>query len=108
MCGKTTQAVRETNVGDWRTDPFDPDWCSPPGGTIKDILRVRSPILSVEELGKRIGLDLHTTLDLLEGDALLTPAIAKGLSEVLGSSVEFWLNREQHYREGLAKGLKRV
>lgn len=90
------------------TDDFDPDWCSPPGGTIKDILRIKDPVMSAEELGKRIGLDLGTTLDLLEGDVLLTPEIAEGLSKVLGGPVAFWLKREEHYRDGLAKGLQRV
>lgn len=80
---------------------FDPDWVSAPGDTIRDILEER--LISHPEFAARMCLSEADADRLLNGDLPITDEIADTLSRELGASLEFWIRREQHYREGLAK-----
>jgi HTH-type transcriptional regulator / antitoxin HigA len=91
---------------DWRSEPFNPDWCSAPGDTIFDCLDERG--MSVEMLVEAMREDRDTIALLLIGEYTLDDDLAGKLSDVLGASKQFWLNREAQYREGLAKGLKKI
>ena len=71
---------------------FEPDWRSPPGDTIKEIMQERG--LSPADLVT----GLKFVDDLLDGSQEITPNIAKRLSNFLGASQEFWLARDAHYR----------
>jgi len=76
---------------------FNPNWRTPPGGTIKDILDERN--ISLDEFSYMMNIiDIDK---LISGEMFITPKIAKQLSEALGSSVEFWLKREENYRKPL-------
>jgi HTH-type transcriptional regulator/antitoxin HigA len=79
---------------------FHPDWASNPGDTIRYILAERQ--ISVVALGERLGRTRESLDELLEGRAPITPGIAARLSEVLGGSVAFWLNRDAQYRAHLS------
>jgi Zn-dependent peptidase ImmA (M78 family)/plasmid maintenance system antidote protein VapI len=80
---------------------FQPDWYSSPGDTILDILSEREiPIL---EFSERMGQTLDATKNLLEGNSSITISVAKRLHENLGASVEFWMNRDFQYHQGVAK-----
>ena len=76
---------------------FNPNWRTPPGGTIKDILNERN--ISLDEFSYMMNIiDIDK---LISGEMFITPKIAKQLSETLGSSVNFWINRERNYRKPL-------
>lgn len=76
---------------------FNPDWSSPPGDTIKDLLEDKG--LSIEEFAQQIGMSDISAEMLIGGSMPITIDLAIRLERALGPSVEFWLNRERHYRE---------
>lgn len=83
------------------TDDFKPDWTSPPGETIRDILDSRQS--TPYALAQRIGLSFDQMKGLLAGSVALTPSIAAALERELGVTASFWLKRERHYREELLR-----
>lgn len=76
---------------------FNPDWASPPGETIEDILRERH--VSIDDFSHTIDHTLEQTRDLLLGRLPITIALARKLQKVLGGSVEFWMSRDFQYRQ---------
>ena len=80
---------------------FDPDWISPPGDTIEDLLEERN--WTQAELAKRTGFTTKHVNELVKGKAALTPDAARRLSSVLGAPVEFWLVREAKYQAALER-----
>jgi plasmid maintenance system antidote protein VapI len=83
------------------TSEFNPDWVSPPGHTISDILEER--LLSHKEFAQRIGYSVAEARELLHGQTSITMEIARSLEAVLGASAAFWINRETQYRNALAR-----
>jgi HTH-type transcriptional regulator/antitoxin HigA len=81
--------------------PFAPDWVSPPGDTILDIIEERG--WSQAELATRLGYSTKHVNQLIKGKVPLTDDAAIRLERVLGSSVSFWLAREAKYRERCAR-----
>lgn len=75
---------------------FVPDWVSPPGETITDILRERG--WTQVELAGRLGFTPKHVSELVLGHSTLTPDAAGRLATVLGSTTGFWLRREAQYR----------
>ncbi|MFA5416919.1 MAG: helix-turn-helix domain-containing protein [Bacteroidales bacterium] len=75
--------------------PFNPDWTSPPGDTIKDVLEDRG--ITKETFIMAIGISMYKLQKLFTGEARITLALARKLSEVLGSTVEFWMMRDFSY-----------
>jgi len=80
---------------------FQPNWVSPPGETIADVLRDRK--VSVSAFSQRIGQTQEQTTELLLGRSKITLGLARRLVEVLGGSVEFWMARDFRYQQQLAK-----
>lgn len=80
---------------------FSPDWVSPPGDTIRDLMAERD--WSQVELAHRLGFSLKHLNQLVKGKAPITEDTALRLERVLGSTANFWLNRETKYRERLAR-----
>ncbi len=80
---------------------FNPDWISPPGDTIEDLLEERN--WTQAELAKRTGFTTKHVNELVKGKATLTPDAARRLSSVLGAPVEFWLVREAKYQAALER-----
>ena len=76
--------------------PFAPDWASPPGDTVADLLEERG--LTPAELAERIGYSAKYVNHLVQGKAALTEDAAFRLEPVLGASADFWLTREARYR----------
>jgi len=72
---------------------------SPPGDTIQDLMNEWG--YSTEELARRLGCPEDHLRYLINGEVPLTDRMAESLSRVLGSSKEFWINREKNYRENL-------
>ncbi|GAB6039963.1 HigA family addiction module antitoxin [Endothiovibrio diazotrophicus] len=84
-----------------QASPFRPDWVSPPGDTILDLLEERE--WSQAELADRLGFSPKHVNQLIKGKAAITEDAALRLEGVLGSTAGFWLNREAKYREHLAR-----
>lgn len=79
---------------------FAPDWVSPPGDTILDLLEERG--WTQQQLADRLGFSLKHVNQLIKGKVALSEEAAIRLQNVLGASVGFWLSREAQYRERAA------
>ena len=77
--------------------PFAPDWASPPGDTIVDLIEERG--WTQAELAERLGYSARHVSRLVQGKVALTEDAALRLEPVLGASAGFWLTREARYRE---------
>lgn len=75
-------------------------WVSPPGATIADMLEEAN--LTQVDLAKRLQVTAKHVNQLISGAAPISDDVAVGLARVLGSTTEFWLNREANYRAALA------
>ena len=80
---------------------YTPDYVSPPGETLQEILEERG--MSQAELAERTGRPKKTINEIINGKAAITPETALQLERVLGISASFWNNRERQYREALAR-----
>lgn len=83
---------------------WDPDWVVRPGVILDEEMQERG--LTADAVASACDLDVEVMKGLLAGTEPLTPEIAASLSVLLGTSATLWLNLEQAYRSGLAKGKK--
>ena len=81
--------------------PFAPDWASPPGDTIADLIEERG--WTPAELAERMGYSAKHVNHLVQGHAALTEDAALRLETVLGAGADFWLTREARYRGRVAR-----
>ena len=79
---------------------YNPDWVSPPGETISDILSDRG--LTTTQFAEAVQMDQMTAWGLYSGSTVIDDAIAVKLESFTGASREFWLTRERLYRESLS------
>ena len=80
---------------------FTPDWTSAPGDTIAQVLYSKK--ISIRKFANLIGTELTDTRKLLSGEYEIDDSLAVKLSQNLGASTEFWLNREKTYRNDLVR-----
>jgi addiction module HigA family antidote len=80
---------------------YSPDFVSPPGETLEELLEDRG--MRQAELAERMGRPRKTINEIIQGKAAITAETALQLERVLGTPARFWLEREQHYREFLAR-----
>ncbi len=80
---------------------YTPEIVSAPGETLEEILDDRQ--LAKVELAQRTGLTQKTINQILKGKQALTPETALKLEHVIGIPASFWNNREQAYRDYLAR-----
>lgn len=78
---------------------FNPDWISPPGDTMLDIMKEAN--IMPDQFADLMGLNDDETNNLLRGVTPITREVARKLTEVLGAPASFWMNREQQYRNEL-------
>ena len=83
------------------TRQFNPEWISPPGDTIADILEERN--WTQTELAKHLGYSSQYISLLINGKVAINEEIALKLEQVLGGKAEFWLRREAQYNASLIK-----
>ncbi|MGE6580370.1 HigA family addiction module antitoxin [Vreelandella aquamarina] len=83
------------------THPLTPDWVSPPGDTIADLIDELE--WSQRELAERLGFTTKHVSQLINGKAPVTEETAVRLERVLGSTTRFWLEREAQYRDALLR-----
>lgn len=76
--------------------PFAPDWISPPGDTVLDLIEERG--WTQTELASRLGYSARHVNQMIRGKAPLTESAALRLERVLGGSAGFWLAREARYQ----------
>ncbi|MCY4343772.1 MAG: helix-turn-helix domain-containing protein [Gammaproteobacteria bacterium] len=81
--------------------PFSPDWISPPGDTILDLIEEKN--WTQMELARRMGYSPKHVNRLVKGKVALTEDTAILLERVLGAGAQFWLAREARYRERIAR-----
>lgn len=84
-----------------QTAAFQPDWVSPPGETVQDLLEERD--WTQKDLAARLGFTEKHVSQLVTGKAAVTEDTALRLERVLGSTAGFWLSREARYRERIAR-----
>ena len=80
---------------------YHPNYVSPPGETLLETLETIG--MSQAELAKRMGCPVKTINEIIEKNAAITAETAQQLEQVLHIPASFWLNREQRYRESLAR-----
>lgn len=84
-----------------RAAEFQPNWVSPPGDTIAEILEMRG--FSFSDLARQLGTSIARAQQLTQGSVEIDQHIAQGLERALGPSAQFWLKREQQYRSDLTR-----
>lgn len=80
---------------------FTPDWVSPPGDTILDLMEEKD--WNQVELANRLGFSTKHLNQLIKGKVALTYDTAQKLERVLGSTSSFWMNRESKFRQHVAR-----
>lgn len=80
---------------------YEPTTVSPPGETLAELLDERG--LTQAELATRLHRPAKTINEIIQGTAAITPETAIQLEQALGTPAAFWLTREAHYREYLAR-----
>lgn len=80
---------------------FLPDWASPPGDTLADLLDERR--MTQTELAERLGVTLKHVNRVIKGAATISADLALGLEKVFGASAAFWMTREAHYQAARAR-----
>lgn len=85
---------------------FSPDWVSPPGDTILDLLEERG--WKQTELATRTGYTTKHISLLVNGKAPITDETAIKLERVIGGTARFWLTREAQYRESQVRITERA
>lgn len=83
---------------DKMANEYQPDYVSPPGDTLLEILEERQ--ISRPGLAKVLGFPLFLLNEIIEGKTPISPEMARRLEKILVKpTAEFWLNRERLYRE---------
>lgn len=85
---------------------FQPNWASPPGETIQDLLAEKK--ISIDEFASKVGFGIRFVESLLTGREKITAVLAGRLAETLGADSEFWLTREAQYREDVERIYKSI
>jgi addiction module HigA family antidote len=80
---------------------INPDWISAPGETIADLIEEQQ--WDQIDLADRLGYNSEQLNQLLSGQMPIVQETALRLENTLGSSSNFWLNREAQYRAKLAQ-----
>jgi Zn-dependent peptidase ImmA (M78 family)/plasmid maintenance system antidote protein VapI len=84
-----------------QSSAFEPQWTSPPGSTIVDLLALRQ--LTRVDLASRLDASPAFIDALLDGREAITLGLARRLQEVVGGSAAFWMTRDSQYRADVAR-----
>lgn len=74
---------------------FEPNWASPPGDTIARLMAASN--ISSHELAGRLGFEESEFAGLMDGSTQISTYLADTLSQELGSSPQFWVNRYNQF-----------
>ena len=98
---------RKVDVLEWLAEDatmneYRPDYVSPPGETLLELLQGLE--MSPPDLARHMDIDVGLIDGIIKGVVPITPEIALALEWALGKpTAVFWENRERIYRENLAK-----
>jgi HTH-type transcriptional regulator / antitoxin HigA len=81
------------------TAPFSPDWLSPPGETVRDI--VSQGKMSMGDLAHALDASDDEIRELLDGRLPVSEELAGKLAASVGGTSAFWMRREKRYRTAL-------
>lgn len=84
-----------------KSTAFLPNWASNPGNTITDILNERN--ISLVSFAQQMDSTINQIEKLITGTLPISSDIANRLEVNLGASAEFWINRDNQYRESLER-----
>jgi len=76
---------------------FKPEWRSPPGDTIYDLMEERK--IGLATLSEHLGHSIYWTFRLLQGTEHINEEIASKLEKLFNVRASFWLSRERMYRK---------
>lgn len=79
---------------------YYPDRVPHPGLTLLDILEEKG--MTEKELSLKSGIPEETILNIIKNRQKITCEIADALEESIGTSAEFWKERENKYKKYLA------
>ncbi|MEW6234172.1 MAG: HigA family addiction module antitoxin [Candidatus Omnitrophota bacterium] len=85
---------------DLSLNQYRPDFVSPPGETLKEVLDSLGRTHS--DLAEKTGCSQISINGIIQGEKSITAEMANQLEKALGFSASFWINRENQYRESLA------
>ena len=74
---------------------FAPDYTSPPGDTLAELLQERG--LSTAKLARKTGIPLRAIERILDGEAPITERVAGLLAKPTCTSAGFWLRQRAQY-----------
>lgn len=80
---------------------FQPQWTSPPGDTIADLLQRRH--LSRDDLARFLEASPAFIDALLNGQEAITLGISRRLEASLGGTAAFWMTRDRQYRDDVTR-----
>lgn len=80
---------------------FNPDWVTPPGTTLKDVIDFQGRTLS--EFAKTMHWGANELMKLIKGRTHIDPDVASLLERVTGTPADFWLKREKNYRQAIER-----
>lgn len=83
------------------TGPFQPDYASPPGDTLRELLEMRGWTQAL--LSREMGSSLKHVNRVISGKESVSVAFALALEKLDFASAEFWMHREVDYRVHLAR-----
>src|SRR5438034_11471215 len=86
--------------------PFSPDYGTPPGTTLREILERLG--LTQSDLAERTGRPKKTINEIVQGKTAITPETALQFERVLGVPASFWNNLERLYQAAQARAQERV
>jgi len=72
---------------------FQPQWCSPPGDTISDLLRKKQ--ITLAEFARLMHASSDWVYELTNGVAEIDQTVAVRLQVVLGLTSAFWVTRRK-------------
>lgn len=87
-------------MGAEQKNEFRPDYVSPPGESLSEILESRC--MTQTDLAERTGRTPKTINEIIKGKAPITAETAIQLERVLSIPASFWNNRQRRYQEFLA------
>jgi HTH-type transcriptional regulator/antitoxin HigA len=80
---------------------FLSDWASPPGDTITELLEELN--VGLDDFAEKMQLSKNAAVLLIRGQTELTQERASQLRSILGGSKQFWISREQQYRQAVRR-----
>ena len=97
--------LREALTERGMTESWRPEWTSPPGDTLRELIEMRG--WTQAHLAREIGWSLKHVNRVVQGHETISVDFAMALESLDFGSAEFWMRREGDYRVGVARAALR-